>query len=180
LEALGNRLILTEQSRALEPSRRATLSIDRTRHVGDGNECRPHPCGRLDGAGGEGFLVARRQPARGDASDIGRPHAAEMPQRLNDHADGAARSDEVFGRGVPQVDDPLAEQDTAGRTICQGGALGRNHELSRCRKRRRVPIRQELFGRRPGGAGYPQLVDINYIAEFIELFLEVCRVFAYT
>lgn len=89
INLLGSRRAgLTGQSRALEPSRRATLSIDRTRRVGDGYECRPHPCGRLEGAGGEDFLVARRQPARGDASDIGRPHGAEMPQRLNDHAGG--------------------------------------------------------------------------------------------
>ena len=89
INLLGSRRV---ESRRTEPSagavEEATLSIDRTRRVGDGNECRPHPCGRLEGAGGEDFLVARRQPARGDASDIGRPHGAEMPQRLNDHAGG--------------------------------------------------------------------------------------------
>jgi hypothetical protein len=64
--------------------------------------------------------------ARGDANDVGRPHRAEMPQSLNDRAGGAARSDQVLGRGVTQVNDPLAKHDTAGRAIGQVDAHGRN------------------------------------------------------
>ncbi len=58
-------------------------------------------------------------PAPGDACDIGCPYGAEMPQSLNDGAGEAARSDQVFWRGVTQINDPLAKHDTAGGTIGQ-------------------------------------------------------------
>src|SRR5258708_20603174 len=98
-----------------EASRSATLSINHTRDgIGDGDECRPHPCRRLHGARGERLLVAPRDLARGDVDDVGRPHGAEMPQSLNDRAGGAAPSDQVLGRGMTQGDDPLAKHGTAG------------------------------------------------------------------
>lgn len=49
-----------------------------------------------------------------------------MPQCLNHGPGRAARSYQVLGRGVTQVDDPLAEHDTPGWTVCQIDALGRN------------------------------------------------------
>ncbi len=86
--------------------------------------------------------------------DVGRPHGAEMPQSLNDRAGGAARSDQVLGRGVTQIDDPLAKHDTAGRTIGQVDALGRNlggqAESVRCAGTSDLHLRAGLPGERLG------------------------------
>src|SRR5947208_8039114 len=62
-----------------EASRRATLSIARTRHgVGNGDERWPHPCRSLDSARGEHLLVARRQLADRDLNDVGCPDRPQM------------------------------------------------------------------------------------------------------
>src|SRR5260221_10541924 len=98
-----------------EASRSATLSINHTRDgIGDGDECRPHPCRRLHGARGERLLVARRELARGDVDDVGRPHGAEMPQSLNERAGGAGASEQLLGPSGAGVRGSPAKEHTGG------------------------------------------------------------------
>ncbi|PWC35022.1 hypothetical protein TSO221_30585 [Azospirillum sp. TSO22-1] len=47
-----------------------------------------------------------------------------MAERLDDGAGRAARSDQVLGRSVTQVDDALAEDNAAGWSIGEISALG--------------------------------------------------------
>ncbi len=49
-----------------------------------------------------------------------------MAERLNHSAGRTARSDQVLGRGVTQIDDALSEHDAAGWPIGEIGALGRD------------------------------------------------------
>src|SRR5260370_37171980 len=92
-----------------EASRSATLSINRTRDgIGDGDECRPHPCRRLHSARGERLLVARREPARGDGDDVGRPHGAGRPQSLHARAGARARHGPELMRVLARRDEPRA------------------------------------------------------------------------
>ncbi len=79
------------------------------------------PGGGLDRRGSERLLVTCRQTTRCDLCSVAGTHRSHMAKRLHDRASRTARSDQMLGRGISQIDYALAQDDTAGGTIGEIG-----------------------------------------------------------